>query len=312
MQKEIKTPKSYTLLEIMEMNLPEPKWAVPGILPEGLSILAGKPKMGKSAMALNIALAIAQRGRAFESIQVEQGSVLYLGLEDTFRRIQNRVLKADVTAKGMENMHFVFEWPKMSNGGLSILENKIKAIDNLRLVVIDTLQKIRPIRKGNHNPYGGDYDDVSNLKSIADKHEVSFLVNHHLRKGGSDDPFDTVSGTLGLTGAADGSLILERMSGNAGAALHVVGRDVDHQSYALNFDKEKINWSLIGDLADVKSTSNQQRVYNTLKEADEEMSLNEIAKYSGVKYGSVRVALNAMIKEGSIKKSGYGKYSITN
>ena len=308
--KEIEAPKTYSLLEIMEMELPEPKWAVPNILPEGLSILAGKPKMGKSIMALNMSLAIAQGGKAFNKIQVVQGAVLYLALEDTFRRIQNRVLQADVTTKGFERVEFCLEWPRMSENSLQMFENRIKDIDNLRLVIIETLRKVRPIRKGNQNPYEVDYDDISNLKVIADKCEVSILVIHHLRKSGSDDPFDTVSGTLGLTGAADGSLILERMSGNAGAALHVVGRDVEHQSYALNFDKEKMKWGLIGDLADVKSTANRQRVYDTLKQSGEEMSLNEITQSSGVKYRSVRAALNFLIGEGSIRKSSHGKYQV--
>src|SRR5450759_1390743 len=195
-----------TAAELMEKIFPEPRWAIPGILPEGLNLLAGKPKKGKSIFALNIGLSIALGGLALGKIPVEQGAVMYLALEDTERRLQKRIKQMMPYSEAPAALHLFTKWPRMDAGGLELLEAKISEIPNIRLIIIDTLQKFRNPTKGNANLYVEDYETVTKLKDVADRMGVCLLLIHHLRKAESNDIFDTLSGSLGLTGGTDGNL----------------------------------------------------------------------------------------------------------
>ena len=302
----------FNAAELMLMELPEPKWAIQGILPEGLNILAGKPRMGKSVISLNIAIAIASGGKALGKIDVEKGGVLYLALEDTKRRLKSRLTAMLLESPAPANLHIETAWPKIDDDGLSKLEKRIQGIPDLRLVIIDTLKKVRPVQRNrNSNPYDLDYDHVSAIKELADKFNIAMLVIHHLRKTQSEDIMDDFSGTFGLTGAADGLLAFKRKTGQADAELHIVGRDVDAAEYALKYYPDIWTWELIGDAQEVKSTHNRQLIYETIKNADEALTPKKIAALSGVKYWTVVKGLEALTADGSIGKSKYGKYKIS-
>ena len=301
----------FNAAELMLMDLPEPKWAIPDILPEGLNILAGKPKMGKSVISLNIAIAIASGGKALGKIDVEKGGVLYLALEDTKRRLKSRLTSMLQGSPAPENLHIEIAWPKIDDDGLVKLDKRIKEIPNLRLLIIDTLKKIRPIQKArNTNPYDIDYENITAVKELADKYSIAILLIHHLRKSESEDIMDDFSGTFGLTGAADGLLAFKRKTGQSDAELHIVGRDVDAAEYALKYHPDIWTWELIGDAREVKSTHDRQLIYDTIKGADNALTPKEIEKLSGVKYWTVVKGLKALANDGSIKKSKYGKYRI--
>ena len=198
-------------VELMAKEFPEPRWAIPGILPEGLNMLAGKPKKGKSIMSLNVGIAIAQGGLALGRIPVKKGTVLYLALEDTERRIKNRLeLMLSDGGAPPDNLHFSTKWPRMNEGGLELLQEKIVKTPDTRLVIIDTLQKFRALVNRASNAYAADYEAVASIKEVADTLSVPILLIHHLRKSDSDDIFDTISGTLGLSGGVDGVLILKQ------------------------------------------------------------------------------------------------------
>lgn len=293
--------------ELLNMKLPEAKWAVPGILPEGLTILGGKPKMGKSILCLNLCIAIASGGKAFGHIDVEAGPVLYLALEDTKRRLQTRIKAMLQNGSAPENLHLETEWAKMGDGGLTALDRKIKAIKP-RLVIIDTLKMIRPAQK-NQNPYDIDYENIAALKALADDNGVSILIVHHLRKTASDDVMDDFSGTFGLTGAADGLIAFKRKTGQSDAELHLVGRDVDAAEYAMKYHPDLWMWEMVGDATEVKSTAARQLVFDTLKNADGPLKANEITSLTDLKYRTVRANLTALICDGSIEKAAkYGAY----
>lgn len=308
---KVKTNSGFSAGELMTMQLPKPKWAVPDILPEGLNILAGKPKMGKSVLSLNIALAIASGGKALGKIDVEKGAVLYLALEDTKRRLQSRIRAMLQDRPAPENLYFETAWPKIDKGGIPKLAEKIQEIPNLRLLIIDTLKKIRPIENGrNKNPYDIDYENVSAIKALADKFNLCVLVIHHLRKTESDDVMDDFSGTFGLTGAADGLLALKRKTGQSDAELHLIGRDVDAAEYALKYHPDIWTWELLGDAQEVKKTRNLQATYNAIKQSEKALKPKEIAEISGVKYWTVTANLKSLIRDGSIQKTTYGEYRI--
>lgn len=300
---------SFSAGELMKRIIPETVWAVPGILPEGCGVLAGKPKMGKSIAAMNLAIAIANGGKVFGKIPVKQGPVLYLALEDTQRRLQQRIKQMVELDSVPYNLHISTEWPRMGEGGITQLESEIKRIKGLRLVIIDTLKMIRPVEKDrNKGLYDRDYEPIARLKMIADKYNVSILIIHHLRKSASEDVFDTMSGSLGLTGATDTNLILERKSGNADATLHINGRDVEPQEYALKFEPSLLSWNLIGKASEVKSTETIQKVYDAFKMNNAPMSPKLIADETGLKLPYIKKLLPRLISSGDITKLDRGLY----
>jgi phage/plasmid primase-like uncharacterized protein len=303
-------PSGITAAELMKKVFPEPKWAVPNILPEGLNVLAGKPKHGKSIMALNVALAISTGGVALSFAGVERGVVIYLALEDTQRRLQARVRQMLYQDRAPGDLFFYTEWPQVGNGGLRALKEEIGNHCNVRLVVIDTWKLFRPASKGavGKNLYDVDYESVTPIKKLAERKEVSVLMIHHLRKGDADDVFDTFSGSLGLTGAADGLLALKRVTGQADAELHITGRDLEAAEYGLRFHPDMLSWQVIGKADEVKSTNSRQILFDTLKKADAPLSPKDIAKLTGLKNHYIRNTLPILIKKGDVIKVERGKY----
>jgi len=306
--KSKEAPRGFTAKDLMLMDFPEPKWAIPMILPEGLNLLGGKPKQGKSIFALNVCIEVAFGGKALREIDVEKGSALYLALEDTPRRLQDRMINMLGVRRAPDNLHLYTECPRMDEGGLDFLEQKIKEIPDLRLVVIDTLAKFRPANSGKNSSYDVDYQHVAAIKALADKHSVSILLIHHLRKMQAEDVMDTFSGTLGLTGAADGLLALIRRTGQADAELYVNGRDIEAATYALRFDPGPMTWELLGDARNVQSTKQKQQIFDALKESVVPLSPKEIAEITGLKAIYIKKNLPQLCKDSNIKKVGHGKY----
>jgi len=302
----------FTAAELRSMVFPEPRWAVPDILPEGCNILAGKPKTGKSMMCLNLAIAVATGGLAFGKIPVEKGGVLYLALEDSERRLQERLTTMLRGSPWPENLHFDTEWPRIDNGEIPGLDKRIEEIPDLRLLIIDTLQLIRPAQSGKQKTqYGIDYEDINVIKKLADKYNISILPIHHLRKTQSEDIMDDISGTFGLTGAADGVLALKRQTSKADAELHITGRDIEPQDYALKFHNDLMFWQLLGPVDEVKSTEARQLIHDIIKDAEVPLTPKEIKEITNIPYSTINTILRELIKEDSIEKGiKYGSYKI--
>lgn len=296
-----------TAAELMKKEFPEPRWAIPGILPEGLNLLAGKPKKGKSIFALNIGLSISLGGLALGKILVERGAVIYLALEDTERRLQGRLKQMMVYSdQAPDALHLFTKWPRMDAGGLELLEAKISETPNLRLVIIDTLQKFRKPAKGNANLYAEDYETVTKIKNVADSLGVCILLIHHLRKSEADDIFDTLSGSLGLTGGTDGNLVMESIRGIT--TLHITGRDLEGVELAIELDSRLLSWMLLGKRSEVKKNHDQQRLYDALKQSAGPVTPKELSESTGLKIGYVKNILAKFLDEGNVRHSGYGKY----
>jgi hypothetical protein len=237
--------KTMNAQQLMALDLPKVPHVVPGLLPEGLTVFAGKPKMGKSWLTLATALAVACDGYTLGTIKVQLGEALYLGLEDTPRRLQNRlsILTDDVP----EGLHLATELPRIDEGGLEFVSDWLEHHPTAKYVVIDTLARVKPRRAKNGDIYEEDALVGGQLQKLASKHHVSLVVVHHLRKAFAEDPFDAVSGSTGLTGAADAVLVLTRTRGQSDAVLHVTGRDLEEQSLALRFQPENGSWLLVSE-----------------------------------------------------------------
>lgn len=177
-----------------------------------------------------------------------------------------------------------------------------------RLVIIDTLAKVRRPQKGNGNAYSDDYNAVSGLQKLAGRYGVAILLIHHQRKMDSADPFDTVSGTLGLTGGVDSTWILTRERSKVDAVLHITGRDIDEQELALNFDKNNATWELIGQASEVRRTKEQAEAIAVLEAAGRPLTPTEVADRLGGNYSTIKSRLYRMSQDGQIE-SVEGKYA---
>ena len=306
--------ETFTAADLMQMELPEPQFAVDGIVQEGFNILAGKPKLGKSWMALNIALAVSTGGTAFGSIAVKQGDVLYLALEDTKRRLQDRLNKLlqSQDAAAPERLTLATHWPRQDKGGLAAVEQWLAEHKEARLVIVDTWPKFKPrtlVRGG--NDYETDYAHAGELKAVADKAGVSTLALAHCRKMGAADPVEEIMGTMGLSGAADGLLVLRRDRGRHDAALHITGRDLDDRELALKWDGEFALWSILGDADEHRLSKERAEIVALLRTNARPMKASDLTPLiEGKKAGTVRKMLWDMAAAGQLQSLGGGYYAL--
>ena len=214
------------------------------LIPEGLHILAGAPKIGKSWLALWLCLCISL-GKPLWNFAVTPGEVLYLSLEDSFQRIQTRLF--DLTEDAPPTLHFAIMADTLKRGLEQQIEQFLTEHPDTKLVVIDTLQRVR--NSGNDsNLYANDYQDIGLLKKLADKRHIAILLIHHLRKLHDDDPMNMISGSTGLSGAADSAFVLQKHSRLANvASLHCTGRDIPDRTLKLEFGEEDHIWKLLED-----------------------------------------------------------------
>ena len=214
------------------------------LIPEGLHILAGAPKIGKSWLALWLCLCISQ-GQPLWNFATTQGEVLYLSLEDSFQRIQTRLF--DLTEDAPSTLHFAIMADTLKHGLEQQIEQFLTGHPDTKLVVIDTLQRVRGTGSDS-NLYANDYQDIGILKQLADKRHIAILLIHHLRKLHDDDPMNMISGSTGLSGAADSTFVLQKHSRLANiASLHCTGRDIPDRTLKLEFGEEDHIWKLLED-----------------------------------------------------------------
>jgi len=299
------TPTPFTLQELLARQLPPIQWTIPNILPEGLTLLAGKPKLGKSWLALSVALAVAAGGVALGTYPVTQGEVLYLALEDNERRLQARAQQLLASMSSVPNtIAFELRWPRLDQGGLTYLEEYLQTHPDVRLVVIDTWARVSP--KAQHrqrSQYEDEYAALTPLKYLADTYRVSILAIHHLRKMRGEDVLDEITGSIGLTGAVDGALILKRERGQHEASLFVTGRDIEHeQQLALRFDAQTALWALVGNAEEVRRTKERQDILDLLSEQfPEGMSPRQVAEALDKNYHTTRCLLRKLEAAGEIQ-----------
>jgi hypothetical protein len=304
------TVKTFSAADLLSMELPEPRWAVESIVPEGLSVLAGKPKLGKSWLAMDLALAVAWGGVALGSTKVEAGGVLFLALEDTRRRLQSRLKKllsrTDATAP--TPLTLATAWPRQDDGGLLALIEFLGTHSGTRLLVVDTWAKFRPRKIRGKDSYEEDYDHAGPVKALADRFGVSILILHHCRKLDASDPIDSVSGTLGLTGCADAVLVLKRDRGRHDVVLFLSGRDLEEQELALQWDPAYCRWSIAGQAEEYRMSQERAQVVELLRKSGKAMTPAEAAPLLGKPLGTVKSLFWHMAQDGHLLNTGDGHY----
>ena len=288
------------------------RWIVPQYLAEGCTILAGRPKVGKSWLTLDIGLAVAA-GSAVLGSKVEQaGDVLCLALEDNERRLKSRIQKiVGPFAEWPERFQYATQWPRADEGGLDQIYAWIDAASDPRLVVVDVLARFRSPHSRSTAQYDADYAAVQNLQAIASEKNVAIIIVHHLRKSASDagDPFDKVSGTLGLSGGADTVMVLDRDAG-AGTVLYGRGRDVEEIETAVDFDKATCRWKVIGAASDVRRSDSRNAIISAIEEGGP-LTPVEIGVATDLKPDNVRKLLWKMVRSNDVIKTVGGAYVVT-
>ena len=229
-----------TMQELYESVYKSRPPVIDGLLYSGTYLFAGAPKVGKSFFMAQLAYHIST-GQKLWDYEVHQGTVLYLALEDDYQRLQERMFRM-FGVEGTPNLHFAVYAKQLGNGLDEQLERFLQEHPDTRLIIIDTLQKVRELG-GEAYSYADDYQIVGRLKQFSDKHGVCMMVVHHTRKTSAGDKFEMISGTTGLLGCADGAFVLrkEKRTDNT-AVLDVVGRDQPDQSIYLTKDEERLLW----------------------------------------------------------------------
>ena len=304
-----KSPRhtTFTAAELQRMKFPDVRFVVPGYVAEGLTLLAGKPKLGKSWLALQFCIGVATGAVALGERRCPEGDVLYAALEDNPRRLQTRM---DAVLPMMSDwpgrLTFWTEMPVLAEGGLDALRAWIEGQSEPRLIVIDVLNKVRSARGNGEDSYAYDYRSVTPLKELADQYGIAIVVIHHTRKMAADDQLEAVSGTNGLTGAADTILVLDRKS--EGVTLYGRGRDIEEVETAVEFRKDGCRWHMLGDAVDVRRSDERTSILEALREEGAPMSSRLLATATGLKDGNVRFLLHKMSKAGEVAKAARGLY----
>lgn len=280
-------------------------WVVPKVVPQGLIIFGGRPKLGKSWLALQVAIAVAEAGIVFGT-QCEAGDVLYAALEDPERRLKDRMWKLKGQSVWPLRLNFLCEVQRADQGGVELIRKWIEQAANPRLVIIDTLAKVRPDKGRNENSYDADYKAVTSWKALADEFNIAVILVHHVRKQEAEDPLEMISGTNGLTGAADAILILGRSS--RGCTLGGRGRDLEEFELAISFNSESCRWSVLGDAADVQRSKERKAIISLLDRSPKPLSPTAITNGTNYSNDAVRQLLLKMVEAGEINKAGRGLY----
>ena len=231
---------------LWDMEFGSQRFCIRGLLPQGLCILGGAPKIGKSWLVLDWCVRIA-RGEPIWDMETTRGSTLYLCLEDTLQRVQHRLYC--LFEEATPNAYFATAVGTLADDLEAQISSFLLSHPDTVLIVVDTFQMVRG--SGNEPSYGGDYQDMQKLKRIADDHNLTVLLVHHLRKQGDRDPVNRLSGTTGISGAVDAVFVLDRKERAQNAALLIcTGRDLEHRELELRFSKERCVWDLVSDSAE--------------------------------------------------------------
>jgi hypothetical protein len=297
-------------MDLLSLELPDVNYLVDGLIAPGVHLLIGKPKKGKSWLTLDLALAVSQ-GSSWLERQCAQGEVLYFALEDNRRRAKlrlqmlvNRVMNGPqagpIIIRTMED-----KIEPVDHGFMADFENTLRLNPRIRLVIIDTLAKIKPSKKVGESIYDYDRRCIDPFTEICARYpDLVIIIVHHMRKAETDDPYDTVNGSLGLTGAGDGIFVLMHDRVNDCDVLHATGREIETQEMAIKLNAPK--WELLGDPDDVGMRDSHRTVLEVFDQNDNmPMTMTQIVAATGAKKPTVQGWLYQMKKKGMLIQNGY-------
>jgi RecA-family ATPase len=270
--------------------------------------LAGAPKVGKSWLALGLCVSVASGAKALGHIGTVQGSALYLALEDTPRRLQARLRQVLGEDGAPDGLTLAVQWPALSSGGADLLAEWLESHPDARLVVIDVFERIRGPIPPSTSAYTADYMAVRRVKELADRFGVAIVLIHHMRKMSSGDFLNEVSGTLGLSGAADTIAVLKRSRGEHDGTFNITGRDVEENEFAMKFAADLGAWQLLGLAGDYALTDTRRQLLACLRSREAGATPKQLAESTGLDHELVKKTLKRMTDDDQVSSNGHGRY----
>lgn len=307
---EVWKPHIISAADLYGKDFPKLVWTVDGLIPEGLCILAGKPKSKKSWLALAVAVGVAYGGKAFGYYDVAGGRVLYLDLESNQRRMKSRLrgIIGDRVA-WPKNFDIVTEW-KRGDEGIALLDGYCAAHPDTRLMVIDIWARFRAMRDPKADAYEQDYNALQALNAWAESRHVTVIVIHHTRKAKSDDVFEEISGTTGIVGAVATAMILTRSPDVPDEQLlHMTGRDlIVDEPIALKWDNYTCQHIYVATGAEASSSAGRRRILEAMED-DREYQLKDLAAALGKSVKALDNQLRRLMDDNLIQRTGRGLYA---
>jgi len=306
------TIKLVNAKELQNMEIKPITWTIENLLCEGLIVCAGRPKIGKSFLALNMSLAVANGGYALGFFQANKNSVLYLPYEDNYRRLQKRIndmLSEERINEAPSNLFIPkdCDFPKLTKEGIEQLENILNSNSDIKMVVIDTLGRaIVRSNKRNTNPFQDEYDFGASLQKIALQRHISILLIHHTTKMKYEDGYDSILGTTGLTASPDSLMLLSKDS-NKDFVLSITGRDIEEKEYSVKF--QNCLWTVEGEKSKT-ITPEREEIISLFRQYERPLKTKEVAEYLGKKESNISQMLGKMVKDGILINEKYGEYVI--
>ena len=247
--------------DLQTAKIDPPEWLIPDVLPQGLAILCASSKVGKSWMAMQMCLAIS-RGKEFLDYASNQAGCLYLALEDGIFRLKDRLNKVLDGGKAPSNFYLSIKANGLDGGLIKQLDEEFEEHPDIKLIIIDTLQKVRGSAKKDEIAYATDYRELGALKEYADNNRICIFLIHHLRKmADENDVFNMISGSNGIMGVCDTIFIIyKKKRQDENAVLFMTGRDIRQQDVVVHFDETKYRWEMVG-TAEEEERKRKKREY---------------------------------------------------
>lgn len=298
---------SIDAVDLLALDIPELQWIVPRLLPEGTTVLAGPPKLGKSCLVYQIAVEVALGGELLGR-DIPQGDVLYLALEDGKRRGQTR-LRAALGERAMPRGRLEVRWSaaRIGEGLEEELVTWMDAHPDARLVAVDTLQKARARGDARRNAYEVDVEDLGRLQNLFRDRPIGLLIVHHSKKDAGDDFLASVSGTYGITGSADTTMVIQRKRLEAFGKLVVTGRDVEEIEEPVQFNG--LLWQS-APRSIAEASFERGEVYKVI-EAEGPIFPAAIAERIGSTREAVKELVGKMVASGSVVRATGGYAVVT-
>ncbi len=298
------------------------RWIVPEIIPEGLTLLAGPPKIGKSWLCLDLALAVAGYGHFLDEVEVETGDVLYLALDDTQRRLQERIrrlLGEHPVPERLDIFSADHSAPSLVDGGLELVEQWMASRAGPCVLIVDTWSKWTRPRRGEKRAIDRQEEAVAALVDRVREHKLALVVAYHTRKTNPDAVVEAAGAQLRLSSLIENVLMLRRPHADCDTILSVTGRDVRDQELLLEWNAEETYWWLRGPVREVRMSLSREAVLDVLELAGEALTPKEVFEILQdenmrdpanpvISYDAVRQRMFQMRRAGILHQALFGRY----
>ncbi len=308
-----------TSKQLSDMQIKEPTWYINEILPEGITLVIAKPKVGKSALILYLMIQIALNNKIWDTFETQQVKILYLPYDDPMRRLRDRLHRIceakNITDLNLLNSLSVYDKERLKK--ISIDGNVQELFTSFRdagykLIIIDTLNQGVKFAHYDSNVYNNDYQNMSMLKEAADRLGLSIIIIHHEKKGEKTDSIDAASGSAGITAAVDTIWRLTDYDIEKCKKLEIKGKDVESNTYKIQMEANTFICTLdktaSPELDAIHLSPEQKEIDEHLKSSDQELSSKDIAYYLNKSQSTVSQILRKLEKKGLAISPHYGKW----